>query len=166
MLLWAPGSGRSRHFVHWGMRDLFLELLNHDGKEGEKPNHAPGVLFRWTVLITSARMWAQFLNALAASRLPNPNINTLGLLATRSRGSVPPVFYPSALLWPLLPPAIGISLFITSRSPCSNSQDFSCEALIHDPTCGSNEYSPSHFSRPRDLGCPMFGLSPCELLSS
>jgi hypothetical protein len=39
-----------------------------------------------------------------------------------------------------------------------------------DPTVllrpGSNGYSPSRFSRPRDLEYPIFGLSPCELPSS
>jgi hypothetical protein len=113
-------------------------------------------------------------NALATSRLANPNTNTSRLLAARFRGFVPPVFHSPILLWPPLPPAVGISLFAISRSPCPNSRAFSCEAPIRDPTCGSNGsprsrsngYSPPRFSRPRDLRYPMFGLSTCELPSS
>jgi hypothetical protein len=123
--------------------------------------------------LTSIPLWARVLNALATSRLANPNTNTSRLLAARFRGFVPPVFHSPTLLWPPLPPAVGISLLAISRSPRPNSRAFSCEAPIRDPTCGSNGsprstngYSPSRFSRPRDLGYPMFGLSPCELPSS
>jgi hypothetical protein len=113
-------------------------------------------------------------NALGASRLTNPNTNTSRLLVARSRGFVPPVFHSPTLLWPPLPPAIGVSLLAISRSPCPNSQAFSCESPIRDSTCGSNGsprsrsngYSPSRFSPPRDLGYPMFGHLPCELPSS
>jgi hypothetical protein len=145
---------------------MFLVIRNRDGREGGKPNHAPGVLFRWTVPITSKRMWAQAREAFGTSQLVNPNTKTLGLLAARSRGFVPPVFHPPAPLWPPLPPAVGISLLAASRCRRSNSRAFSCEAPIRDPSCGSNDYSPFCFSRPRDLGYPMFGLSPCELPSS
>jgi hypothetical protein len=83
---------------------------------------------------------------------------------------VPPVFHSPTLLWPPLPPAVGISLLAISRSPRPNSRAFSCEAPIRDPTCGSNSsprsrsngYSPSRFSRPRDLSTQYLGLYPAN----
>jgi hypothetical protein len=139
-----------------------------------EPNRAPRVPSDLTALIFSAMLWARVLDAFGTSRLANPNTNTSGLLAARSRGFVPPVFHSPTLLWPPLPPAVGISLFAISRSPRPNSRAFSCEAPIRDPTCGSNGsprsrsngYSSSRFSRPRDLRYPMFGPLPCELPSS
>jgi hypothetical protein len=101
-------------------------------------------------------------NALATSRLANPNTNTSRLLAARFRGFVPPVFHLPTLLWPPLPPAVGISLLAISRSSRPNSRAFCCEVPIRDPTCGSNGYSPSRFLRPRDLSTQYLGLHPAN----
>jgi hypothetical protein len=39
-MLWAPGPGRSRHFVHRGKMELLLAFRSCDGRKGEEPNHA------------------------------------------------------------------------------------------------------------------------------
>jgi hypothetical protein len=67
----------------------------------------------------------------------------------------------------------GYHYLTTSRFPWPNYWTFSCNVPKHDTSRRSNgppvvriqRLSFPRYSRPRDLEYPMFGLSPCELLS-
>jgi hypothetical protein len=70
---------------------------------------------------------------LGTSQLANPNAETSGLLAARSRGLLPPVFHFTALLWqPFLQRSKSRNL-ANSRSSRPIPWVFSCEAPMHDP---------------------------------
>jgi hypothetical protein len=111
---------------------------------------------------------------LDTSQLANPNANTSGLLAARSRGLLPPVFHFAALLWPPVLQRSKSRNLATSRSSRPIPWVFSYETPMHDPTCGSNgpptiriqRLSSSRSSHLRDLEYQMFGPLPCELPSS
>jgi hypothetical protein len=125
--------------------------------------------------IFSAKLWARILDVLDTSRLANPNINSLRLLAAKTRGLVPPVSHLLTLLWAPLLPAVGPSPFAVSRLPSQDPQFFSCEATIcnptrvdptalHDPDPTVNILPASRIFATRATQC--FRPLPCELPSS
>lgn len=75
---------------------------------------------------------------LDTSQLANPNANTSGLLAARSRGLLPPVFDFAALLWPPVPQRSKSRNLANSGSSWPIPWVFSYETPMHDPMCRSN----------------------------
>jgi hypothetical protein len=75
---------------------------------------------------------------LGTSQLANPNANTSGLLAARSRGLLPPVFHFAALLWPPVLQRSKSRDLANSRSSRPIPWVFSYETPMHDPTCDAD----------------------------
>jgi hypothetical protein len=98
---------------------------------------------------------------LSTLQLTNPNANTSGLLAARSRGLLPPAFHFTALLWPPVLHRSKSRNLANSRSSQPIPWVFSYETSMHDPTCGSNDFpllSPRAFTTWRNRDSPVLRL--------